>query len=235
MAARDIIQTEAEVANRELALIESENRLSVANAALISILDVDETTQLRPVEQSVLIEVLSPKVETSIETELRWRSDHLGALMDMEMAEIELRKAKNERLWDLSLDASVSRSGDEEERDYGVGLGLSIPLGDRSSELDELSARNGLRDAKIGLVELRQSIRIEVRQTVHDVAVGVRRIELAHKSRKLAEETLEIEQPKLAQGLTSTFRLISKAGAPQHGTSRWRSRKGRPVRRSWSR
>ena len=38
MAAREIIQTEAEVANRELALVESENRLSVANAALISIL-----------------------------------------------------------------------------------------------------------------------------------------------------------------------------------------------------
>ena len=209
MAAREIIQTEAEVANRELALIESENRRSVANAALISILDIDETTQIRPVEQTVSIEALSPDVEESIETALGRRSDHLGALMDVEVAELELRKAKNERLWDLSLDASVSRGGGDEGRDYAVGLGLSIPIGDRSSELGELSARNGLRDAEIGLVELKQSIRIEVRQAVHEVAVGVRRIELARTSRELAEETLEIEQSKLAQGLTSTFRLTA--------------------------
>ena len=209
MAAREIIQTEAEVANRELSLIESENRRSVANAALISILDIDETTQIRPLEQTVSIEALSPNVEKSIETALRRRSDHRGALMDVEVAELELRKAKNERLWNLSLDASVSRGGGDEGRDYGVGLGLSIPLGDRSSELGELSARNGLRDAEIGLVELKQSIRIEVRQAVHEVAVGVRRIELARRSRELAEETLEIEQSKLAQGLTSTFRLTS--------------------------
>ena len=39
--------------------------------------------------------------------------------------------------------------------------------------------------------------------------MGVRRIELARRSRELAEETLEIEQSKLAQGLTSTFRLTS--------------------------
>ena len=190
MAAREIIQTEAEVANRELALIESENRRSVANAALISILDIDETTQIRPIEQTVSIEALSPDVDKSIETALDRRSDHLGALMDVEVAELELRKAKNERLWDLSLDASVSRGRGDEGRDYAVGLGLSIPIGDRSSELGELSARNGLRDAEIGLVELKQSIRIEVRQAVHEVAVGVRRIELARTSRELAEETL---------------------------------------------
>ena len=209
MAAREIIQTEAEVANRELALIESENRRSIANAALVSILDIDDTTQIRPVEQTVSIEALSPNVDKSIKTALGRRSDHLGALMDVEVAELELRKAKNERLWDLSLDASVSRGGGDEGRDYAVGLGLSIPLGDRSSELGELSARNGLRDAEIGLVELKQSIRIEVRQAVHEVAVGVRRIELARTSRELAEETLEIEQSKLAQGLTSTFRLTA--------------------------
>ena len=128
--------------------------------------------------------------------------------MDIEVARLELRQAKNERLWDLSLDASVSRGG-EQRRDYAVGLGLNIPLGDRSSELAELGARNGLRDAEVGLVELRQSIRIEVRQAVHEVAVGFRRIELARTSRELAEQTLDIEQAKLAQGLTSTFRLTS--------------------------
>ena len=46
-----------------------------------------------------------------------------------------------------------------------------------------------------------------VRQAIHDVDVGRRRIDLARKARRLAQETLEIERSKLRQGLSSTFHL----------------------------
>ena len=207
-AAREIIQTEAEVANRALERVDAENRLSLANAALVSILDIDEATRVHPAEQTLSAEPSRPDVERSIESALAHRSDYLRGLMNVEIARIGLDQARNNRLWDLSLDATVAR-GAAQGRDYAIGLALSIPLGDRSSELTELSARNGLRDAEIGLVELKQSIRIEVRQAAHGVEVGARRIELARTSRALAEQTVEIEQAKLAQGLTSTFRLTA--------------------------
>ena len=95
MAAREIIQTEAEVTGRELALVESENSLSAADADLISILDIDDATRIRSVEQALSAERLRPDVERSIETALRHRSDYLGALMDQEVAEIDLRVAEN--------------------------------------------------------------------------------------------------------------------------------------------
>ena len=209
MAAREIIQTEAEVAGRELALVESENSLSAADADLISILDIDDETRVRPAEQALSVERLRPDVERSIETALRRRSDYLGALMDEEVAEIDLRVAQNERLWNLTLETSVSRGSGGDGRDYGVALGLSVPLGDRTPELALMRARNAVRDAGIRLMELRQSIRIAVRQAVQAVVVGYRRIELARKGRDLAQQKLEIEQLKLAQGLTSTFRLTA--------------------------
>lgn len=207
MALRELVQNEAEIANRELALVRSENGLRSANAALISVLDVDSATRILPVEGMPPIEQVRLDRDTSIETALANRSDFLGAVIDQEVAEIDLRLAKDRRRWDLALDASVSR-GDGGE-DYAVGLGLAIPLGDRAPRLAEVRARNDLRDAGIALAELRQSISIEVGQALHDVEVGFRLVELARKARELAQEQVEVEQRKLAQGLTSTFQLTS--------------------------
>ena len=208
MAVRELVQTEAEIANRELALVRSENGLNLANAALISVLDIDRSTRILPVEGTPPIEPVRLDPETSIETALANRSDFLGALMEREAAEINLRLARDGRRWDLILDASVSGVAGG-ERDRAVGLGLSIPLGDRSPRLAEVRAENQVRDAAIALEELRQSIPIQVRQALHDVEVGFRLVGLARRARELAEEKVEVEQRKLAQGLTSTFQLTS--------------------------
>ena len=199
MAVREIVQTQAEIANRELALAQSENRLNVADAALLSILDVESASRILPVDGMPVIKPARFDPDASIATALANRSDYLSALMDQEVAEINLRVAQNERRWNLDLQSSVSRTAAGAE-DFAVGLGLSIPLGDRSPKLAEVSARNQLRDAGIALAELRQSIPIEVRQALHETEVGFRLVELARKARELAEQQVEVERRKLAQG-----------------------------------
>ena len=206
LAAREIVQTEAEVADRELALIESENVLASASASLVDILDIDDGTRIRLVEE-LEVEHFDSSFEQSIQTALARRGDHLEARLNLEAARIDLRVAKNSQLWDLQLDAGVSGGGGDLETGYQVGLSLNIPLSDRAPTLELLRARNGLRRAEMALAESRQAIRIEVRRGLHDVQVGLRRIELARRSRELAEQKLDFEQKKLAQGLTSTYRL----------------------------
>ena len=195
MAARAIVQTEAEVANRELALIESENSLEAANAALIDILDIDGVSSIRPTA-TLAMKPARPDLAQSVQTALARRPDHLQALLGVETAKISLRKAKNNLLWDLSLNAGVRR-GAGGWADHSVGVTLHIPLGERSPKLAVLRATNQVREAKMRLAESRQTIRIAVRQAVHDVVVGFRCAELARKARELD------------QGLTSTFRLTS--------------------------
>lgn len=207
MAAREIVQSEAEIANRRLALVESENGLIAANAALLSVLDVDDATSVRT---STPLQSVEPPagldLERSIETALVHRSDYRRAQLNREEAAIRLAIAKDKRRWDLTLNADVSR-GRGGVHDVGAGLALVIPFGDRQPRLGVLRATNALRDAEIGLVELRQSIRIAVRQAVQDMEVGYRRVELARKARESAEQQVGVEQEKLAQGLTSTFQL----------------------------
>lgn len=206
MADREIVQTEAEVANRTLALAESENALSRANAALLSILDIDDASLIHPSRELPVVEAHAHKLQTSLAIAFEKRNDYLRSKLDEEAAQISLTVAKNARLWDLNLNASIE-TGSDGERDYGAGLGLAIPLGDRGRQLAFQRARADLRDVKLDIAELRQSITIAVRQAISDVDTGFQRVKLAERARELAEETVAVEQDKLSRGLTSTFRL----------------------------
>ena len=208
MAAREIVQTEAEVAGRELSLANSENGLMQANARLLSVLDIDDAPSIRPVERLPPVEPLRPDLEHGLETALEHRNDYARARVDLTAAELALRVAENGRLWDLSLNANVSE-GPDGERDYGAALGLAIPLGDRAPRLAAMRARGEVRKAELALAELRQSIGIEVRQAIRDVTTGFRQVQLARKARALAGRTVEVEQEKMALGLTSTFQLTT--------------------------
>ena len=208
MAAREILQSEANVADRELALVQSRNRVTASNFGLIDILDIDGATEVRPLETPAARRpVLS--LEEAIDVALRHAPAHARALLTQEIAAIDLEVAENEALWDLSLDAEASRGtgGGSEATDYAAGVRLTIPLWDRAPELGLMAARAGVQRAERGLAEVRQAMDIAVRQAVGDVEVGLRRIELAREARALAEEKLEIERSKLQQGLSSTFQL----------------------------
>ena len=208
MAAREILQSEANIADRELALVQSRNRVTASNFGLIDILDIDGATEVRPLETlAARRPVLS--LEDAIDVALRHSPSHARALLVKEIVAIDLEVAENETLWDLSLDAEASRGtgGGSEATDYAAGVRLTIPLWDRAPELGLMAARAGVQRAERGLAEVRQAMDIAVRQAVHDVEVGLRRIELAREARALAEEKLEIERSKLQQGLSSTFQL----------------------------
>ena len=208
MAAREILQSEADVAERELGLVQTRNSVTAANFGLVNILDVDSTTVIRPVDRPaapgpVLL------VEEAIETALRHSPGYAQALLNKEIAEIALAVAENDQLWDLRLETELSRGtgGGGVGVDYAAGVRLTIPLWDRVPELELATARAGATRAERGLVELRQAMDIQVRQAVHDVEVGLRRIELARQALALSQEKLEIERNKLQQGLSSIFQL----------------------------
>ena len=208
MAARELLQSRAHVANRELALVESRNRVTAANFQLIDILDIDSATEVRPLETPTARRSAF-SLEEAIDVALRHSPARARARLDREIAAIDLEVADDRTFWDLSLDveASQSRGRAGVATDYGARVRLTIPLGDRSSELELMRARVDAEQAEQSLAEVQQALDIAVRQAVHDVEVGRRRIELASEASALAEENLEIERIKLEQGLSSIFQL----------------------------
>ena len=221
MAKLDVVQTEADVAERELALIEAENALDAARLALIDILDIDVQAQLQP-QDALAISPVKPDMERSLALALEHRPDYLQAQLRMESAEHELLLAKNNRLWDLSatFSADVDEAGDGigdafagsfrgiDDGKYRAGLELSIPLGDLTLKQRRLNAQTAVERQRYDLAELRQSIDIAVRNAVREVDVRLRQVGLAQRARQLAERKLNAERGKLRLGLSTNFQMI---------------------------
>ena len=206
MAEREILQSEAAIADQELRLVETRNQVIAANFGLIDVLDIDGVTTIEPLEEPRSRRP-TPDPEESIAAAIRHSPGYASALLAKEIAAIDLEVAENEALWDLSLDLQASKFGGGRSTDNSAGVRLMIPLWEPSLRLRVTSSRTNLRKIERGLAELRQSMGIRVRQAVHDVQMGLRRIELAREARSLAEQKLDIERRKLQQGLSSTFQL----------------------------
>jgi len=212
VARREITRSEATIANRELALLRSKNRLDSANFNLINTLDLDSSTRIQP-QEDLAAERFTQNgtgnlnVQQSIEAALRNRSDYRSAELAAEAAEISSLVAENDKLPDLSFDIRVKRDRALDRTDHQASLNLKIPLNDRNPKLKILQAQNNLIIAKRNLEELRESIGVSIRQAINDVEVGFRVMELAGEARQLAEENLTIEQNKFSQGLSSTFEV----------------------------
>ena len=218
MAEQEIVQTEADVAERELSLTEARDSLNDARLALIDILDIDSRTRIRPTE-ALRVDSREFHADRAVESALQHRPDYRQALLGIENAETALLVAGDARRWELDLvsSASLGHSGrslpeaySRLDDDYRVGLRLNIPLGVHvgAARRDHERAMISLRQSRIRLAELRQSIDVEVRRAVRDVEARFRRTELARQARALAERKLEIERVKLSSGLSTNFRLV---------------------------
>lgn len=218
MAEHEIIQSEANIAERELNLIETRDALNDSRLALIDILEIDSRTRIRPTE-TLQVDAQTHDADMGVALALQNRPDYLQSQLSKENAETALLVADNARWWELNLTSSanfmhsgrsLSEAYSRFDDDYRVRLSLNIPLGVNADGLrrDQQRAWFSLQQSKLRIAELYQSIDIEVRAGVRDVEVQFRHVALARQARELAERKLEIERIKLNSGLSTNFRLV---------------------------
>lgn len=151
MAELEIVQAEADVAQRELVLVGAENSLDAARLALIDILDVDSDAVIRPTEVLSVDQARSvgaDRMQASacrnaaedhgeagqpgpagcagaraqlVALALGTRPDFLQAELRLENAEAQLLVARNNRLWDLSATFAVDVAGNADSLRAGFG------------------------------------------------------------------------------------------------------------------
>lgn len=222
MAEVEIVQTEADVSDKELDLLESENELDLARLALIKLLDIDKSTRIIPMEK-ISIEPARLEYEELKGKALENRPDYRSALMNLEISRISLMLAVNNRLWDLSLTGGYD-GGDItgvqpglsfDSRGWNVGINLTIPLRlgfpvtDLTLQQGYVNARISLDKAEISLRDLRETIEVEIQDAIRDVDIKLKQARLARQSRALAEKKLDIEKEKMKAGRSSNFQLVT--------------------------
>ena len=87
---------------------------------------------------------------------------------------------------------------------YGAGLVLSFPLGNRSAVSQYNRRQLEAQNAKASLQSVRQQVIVGVREAVRRVRTDFKRIETTRSARIMAEKQLQAEQERLKVGLSTT-------------------------------
>ncbi|MBN2126431.1 MAG: TolC family protein [Deltaproteobacteria bacterium] len=223
MARVEQVQAEADLAGRRFDLTQAENSLDAARLALLKVLDIDRHTRVVPTEKIREPSVVHPDPERCRTLALENRHDYQQALLALKINELDLILARNNSLWDLSLEGAygitgtaedynryaLSKSSNANRSDWNVGLTLSVPFGDLTRKQRIITAETALKKAKLDLEELRENVEIEVQDAVRDVEMKLRQVDLARHARELSEQKLDIEKEKLRAGLSSNFQLVT--------------------------
>jgi len=225
MAAAEIVQTQADIANQQVALLQAEQARNSAQLALLRLLAMDLHTNVVAAD-AIDVRHLTIDLDHVIGVALENRPDYLSARRALEQGRQSLIVAKNDRLWTLSAIASVqhqSFSGAglipidpttglpiaQAGTSASVGLQLTIPIGDVALEQEEVQATTTLRTQQVELEDLRQEIEAQVRDAVQGVELTWREVEAARQAGDLAARTLDLEHQLLSAGRASNFEVLS--------------------------
>lgn len=221
LAKLEIAQAETDVASRELDVVTAHSTVDGARLALISLLDIAEETPIVAVEP-LRIEPVALDLGRLRAVAFENRPDYLASLLQIYITKLNTLVARNNRLWDLSLQGGYSLFaidkkfagafkglGDRPKDNWQVGLTLTVPLHDLTLDQAVVNTRIAADQAQVRVEEARHQVGIEVQDGVRNVRVSLKQAELSQRVRELSEKQLEFEREKLQVGRSSNFQLIT--------------------------
>ena len=221
MSIVDVLQAEAAVASRVEQILVAERTIHDQEDRLRRLLNPGEENlrqdvQITPTDSPVT--VLEPlSLQEAIDMAIEQRPEIVQAKKNVESGEINKEFARNQLLPTLSFQGTIGMSGlgkdygDSVTRNfsgdfynYGAGLVLSYPLGNRAAISTYNKRQLEAKNAEAVLVNVRQQIIVGVREAVRRVQTDFKRIETTRSARIMAEKQLQAERERLRVGLSTT-------------------------------
>ncbi|WP_447979654.1 TolC family protein [Candidatus Nitrospira bockiana] len=225
MSAVEVLQAEAGVASRVEQILIAEKTIRDQEDILRRLLnpgeqDLRQDLRLLPMDQPVQsLEPLS--LEEAIDVAIERRPEVLQANRNIETSDLNTRFAKNQLLPTLSAQGTVGLSGlgsgtnDMFQRNfsgdfynYGGGLVLSYPIGNRAAWSQYNKRQLEALNAKAKLQSARQQVIVDIKAAVRRVQTDFKRIETTRSARILAEKQLQAEQERFKVGLSTTIFVL---------------------------
>jgi len=94
--------------------------------------------------------------------------------------------------------------------DFGAGIALTIPLGNRAAHADIATAESAARQIAAARERIRIQIAVEVRNAAAALETAGQRIEAARAARTAAEIQLRAEEDRLSAGATTPFFVLTR-------------------------
>ena len=219
MPEQEALQTEADLENQKLRLLQATRQVEVARLALADLLVLDLGTEFTAVE-SLNPKKFSPDLGMLLLTAFRERQDYQGQLYVIEQNRLGLVVAENEQLWDISLFARGRfgvgfEDGAQNENidDVTAGIQFKIPIGNIRQRQPLVRANVDYQNAEVQLSQIRTGIETQIRTSVSEIEILWRQISVAEKSYDLALRVVEVEKLKLNAGRSTTFEVQAQETA----------------------
>ena len=221
MSIVDVLQAEAAMASRVEQVLVAEKAIRDQEDQLRRLLNPGEEelrldVRLTPTDKAVVsLEPIS--LQEAIDIAIEQRPEIIQAKKNIETSDINTKFAKNQILPTLSFQGTMGLSGlgsdygnsvnnnfSGDFYNYGAGLVLSYPLGNRSAWSTYNKRQLEGKNAEASLVSVRQQIIIGVKEAVRRVQTDFKRIETTRSARIMAEKQLQAELERLKVGLSTT-------------------------------
>lgn len=221
LASRELAAAEAAVSSTEVEVAVARNAVENARRALLRLLNQDPVDVVLVDPLTFAPVMVNPAA--ALETAMRRRPDLLRARISAENAKLSVNTARNNALYDLSLNASigsagstpdpltkaVQRSSDFKDVTWTIGATLTIPLDNAPNRNAYLSALNALRQAELDLKDAEQGARLDLDNAVKNLEINTRRVTEAERGQGLAQERLETETIKFREGRATNADIIN--------------------------
>jgi outer membrane protein len=219
----DLYQQQVKVGNAELDLMRAENNYESAKSSFLYYLglDVREDYVLEDPQSATLESdgvdtayVNSLDLDELAERAYENRSDYLSQRLSVEALEERAGAAFGGHLPRLTGSASIGYSSTEvgelfDESTASAGLNLSIPIFSGWSVSDGVEQREiALSNGRVGLRDLERRVVRELQQTLLDLKLAAKSVEVSRKNVAAAEETRKLEQEKYSLGSTTLINLF---------------------------
>ncbi len=148
-------------------------------------------------------------LDASVSRALELRPELRLTDLDVEDREAVLRIARSERLPSLDAFGSWRRTTNGlDDRTWGVGLELSVPIASRSLDESVQQARWGLLVARQEREDLVQQITAEVRSEVRAAEAARQNVQSAEESLKVARQSLTAAGRMVEEGLRTNLYVL---------------------------
>jgi outer membrane protein TolC len=91
---------------------------------------------------------------------------------------------------------------------WQVGLFYRYPIGNRTAKANSAIASLTREKSELAVQNIEQTVRVDVRTAVRNVESGAERITAAHSNTVLQQKTVEAEQKKLENGMSTSFEVL---------------------------
>lgn len=204
-AAIQRVEAEADVANRQVAVLAAENSLRDAQLDLVQALDIDLVLIPVATEANALSQedIRFDEDQALVDYAFAQNPDYRSQLLDLDVEMIQLLQAEDQLGWDLDLVVGYTNdlsSRAAERSDVTASLQLSRELGDRTLKQQVVTQRTRIAQLENIQTEERENLEIRIRDAIRNVDFQQTQVEQAQRATQLAQQQLTITQTQFRQG-----------------------------------